>query len=78
MQYHTKIHDMMKGRLASSRLSDVTPHLIQQFKGKIQSVFGDEGQIVVETVTTVLSFFYAYVTKKLEKYKMVKDICVSL
>lgn len=43
MQYHTKIHDMMKGRLASSRLSDVTPHLIQQFKGKIQLVFGDEG-----------------------------------
>ncbi|XP_052709047.1 24-hydroxycholesterol 7-alpha-hydroxylase-like [Crassostrea angulata] len=44
MQYHTKIHDMMKGRLASSRLSDVTPHLIQQFKGKIQSIFGDEGE----------------------------------
>lgn len=57
MQYHTKIHDMMKGRLASSRLSDVTPHLIQQFKSKIQSVFGDEGQIAGETVTTVFSLF---------------------
>lgn len=71
MQYHTKIHDMMKGSLASSRLSDVTPHLIQQFKGKIQLIFGNEGQIVGEAVTTFLSLFYAYVTKKLEKYKMV-------
>lgn len=48
MQYHTKIHDMMKGRLASSRLSDVTPHLIQQFKSKIQSMFGDEGRLLAK------------------------------
>ena len=45
MLYHTKIHDMLKGRLASSRLSEVTPHLCQQFKERIQAVFGSEGNI---------------------------------
>nr|XP_022293629.1 24-hydroxycholesterol 7-alpha-hydroxylase-like [Crassostrea virginica] len=44
MLYHTKIHDMLKGRLASSRLSEVTPHLCQQFKERIQAVFGSEGE----------------------------------
>ncbi|XP_062617182.1 24-hydroxycholesterol 7-alpha-hydroxylase-like [Saccostrea cucullata] len=44
MQNHTKIHDMLKGRLASSRLSEVTPHLHQQFKERILSVFGPEGE----------------------------------
>ena len=45
MLYHTKIHDMLKGRLASSHLSEVTPHLCQQFKERIQAVFGSEGNI---------------------------------
>ncbi|XP_061176451.1 24-hydroxycholesterol 7-alpha-hydroxylase-like [Saccostrea echinata] len=44
MQNHTKIHDMLKGRLASSRLSEVTPHLLQQFKERILTVFGPEGE----------------------------------
>ena len=45
--YHTKIHDMVKGRLASSRLDNFVGKLQNEFEQQMAKL-GTEGSVIIK------------------------------